>query len=50
MTLHIKEKNDSYIRIRVTAKEKEELKTIANEKGLSLTDLLKTEINEYLKR
>ena len=50
MTLHIKEKNDSYIRIRVTAKEKEELKTIANEKGLSLTDLVKTAINEYLER
>lgn len=50
MTLHIKEKNNSYIRIRVTEKEKEELKEIANEKGLTLTDLVKTAINEYLKR
>ena len=45
-----KENSSEVLKIRVTKTEKEEWKEIANEKGLTLTDLVKTAINEYLKR
>ena len=40
---------DAFIRIRVTEQEKQLIKEKADKKGLSITDFVKTCINEYLK-
>ena len=45
----VNEKMDSYIQIRVTAEEKEQLKEMAKKKGTTVTNLIKTALNEYLK-
>ena len=47
MKLKVNEKMDSCIQIRVTTKEKEQLKKIAKEKNTTVTDLIKTALNKY---
>lgn len=48
--LQVKEKksSDSYIRIRVTEKEKEFVKEEASKRGLSITDFIKQSINAFV--
>ena len=50
MKLKVNEKMDSYIQIRVTAEEKEQLKEAAKKKGTTVTNLIKTALNEYLNK
>ena len=50
MKLKLNEKLDSYIQIRVTAEEKEQLKEMAKKKGTTVTNLIRTALNEYLNK
>ena len=49
MKFKVNEKMNSYIQIRVTTEEKEQLKEMAKKKGTTVTNLIKTALNEYLK-
>lgn len=49
MKLKVNEKMNSYIQIRVTTEEKEQLKEMAKKKGTTVTNLIKTALNNYLK-
>ena len=48
MKFKVNEKMDSYIQIRVTAKEKDQLKEAAKKKGTSVTNFIKTVLNHFL--
>ena len=48
MKFKVNEKMDSYIQIRVTAKENNQLKEAAKKKGTSVTNLIKTALNHFL--
>lgn len=50
MELRIRERADNYIRIALTNTEKEIIKGRAKELGLTITDYLKTCVNEEIKR
>lgn len=50
MKLRLNKKSDSYIQIRVTAEEKDQLKEMAKKKGTTVTNLIKTALNEYLNK
>lgn len=49
MKLKVNEKMDSYIQIRVTKAEKEEIKKVAITRGVTVTDLIKLALNEFCK-
>ena len=44
-----KEKSDKVLKVRLTEKEKEYIKQIAEEKGITITDLVKEALNIYSK-
>lgn len=49
MQFEKKELSNEIVKIRVTKAEKEKLKAIADKKGITLTELVKNALNEYLK-
>ena len=50
MKFKVNEKMNSYIQIRVTTEEKKQLKEMAKKKGTTVTNLIKTALNEYLNK
>lgn len=44
-----KEKSDKVLKVRLTEKEKEYIKQMADEKGITITDLVKEALTKYLK-
>lgn len=49
MQFEKKKLSNEIVKIRVTKAEKEKLKAIADKKGITLTELVKNALNEYLK-
>ena len=47
MQFEKKEKSDKVLKVRLTEKEKEYIKQMAEEKGITLTELVKNALNEY---
>ena len=45
-----KESNSTYIQLRVKKSEKEALKEIADKYNMTLTDLIKEAVNEYIEK
>ena len=45
-----KESNSTYIQLRVKESEKEVLKKIADKYNMTLTDLIKEAVNEYIEK
>ena len=45
-----KESNSTYIQLRVKESEKEVLKKIADKHNMTLTDLIKEAVNEYIEK
>ena len=49
MKFEKREKSDKVLKVRLTEKEKEYIKQMAEEKGITITDLVKEALNIYSK-